>query len=242
MLRDDQDAFGHEVMDYFNGAKVVEIIERDDGTLHTTSGPASYFAPFRKWHPPERAAMRYVRGKVLDVGSGAGRIALHLQKHGHEVMCLDNSPLALEVCRLRGAKPTVGMSVYQVSRSLGPFDTILMMGGNLGLLGDAETGRRLLERFRRVTNPKARIIGVTRDPYDTNEPRHLAYHERNRRRGRRPGQIRMRVRYLNYKSPWFDYMLQSREELGTMLESTGWHLRRTIDSDVGFYVAVIERV
>jgi hypothetical protein len=76
------------------------------------------------------------------------------------------------------------MFVYQVSRSLGTFDTILMMGGNLGLLGDHEKRRRLLDRFDRITTRDARIIGVGREPYDTDAPEHLAYHELNRRRGR----------------------------------------------------------
>ena len=89
-----------------------------------------YFDPFRRWPVQTRKAMRFVRGRVLDVGSGARRHALHLQERGHDVLCIDNSPLALEVCRRRGVRETREMSVYQGSRTLGIFDTIIMMDGN----------------------------------------------------------------------------------------------------------------
>lgn len=169
-MRDEQDAFGHEVMDYLNGKPAFEAIERDDGTVLLSGGPQMYFDPFRRWPAQARRAMCFVRGRVLDVGSGAGRHALHLQARGHEVVCIDNSPLALEVCRTRGVRETIELSVYQVSRSLGIFDTIIMMGGNLALLADPERGRRLLERLDRISSPNGRIIGETRDPHHTDDP------------------------------------------------------------------------
>jgi hypothetical protein len=73
-VRDQQDAFDHEVMDHFRGHPAVEIVARDDGTLATTAGAQAYFGPLRRWAAVERRAMRYVRGRVLDVGSSAGRM------------------------------------------------------------------------------------------------------------------------------------------------------------------------
>ena len=36
--------------------------------------------------------MRFVRGKVLDLGCGAGRVGLHLQSRGHEVVGVGAHP------------------------------------------------------------------------------------------------------------------------------------------------------
>src|SRR5262245_66440757 len=84
-------------------AGVAEIVEREDGFINASvTGPAMYFAPFRRWPAHHRAAMRLVRGRVLDVGAGAGRVSLHLQERGHDVVAIDHSPGALEVCRRRG--------------------------------------------------------------------------------------------------------------------------------------------
>src|SRR5439155_25169192 len=96
------------------------------------------FSPFRRWPKAERAAMRYVRGRVLDVGCGAGRVALHLQERGHDVVGIDLSPGAVEVARRRGAKDVRELAITRVGPKLGLFDTIVMFGNNFGLMG----GRR----------------------------------------------------------------------------------------------------
>ena len=46
--------------------------------------------------------MRFVRGRVLDLGCGAGRVGLHLQSRGHDVVGIDVSPLAVEIAGQRG--------------------------------------------------------------------------------------------------------------------------------------------
>ena len=55
------------------------------------------------------------------------------------------------------------------------------------------------------------------------------------------GQLRMRIRYQTYASPWFDYLIVSRPEMEEILEGTGWYVERFIDSDGSMYVAVIEK-
>ena len=57
------------------------------------------------------------------------------------------------------------------------------------------------------------------DPYATEDPAHLAYQERNRERGRMPGQLPLRVRYRDLIGPWFDYLIVSPNEMGTILEA-----------------------
>src|SRR5690348_7784404 len=99
-----EDAYGRLVLDWHEGRPAAEIVERDDGLLQPNNGPLQYFLPLRRWPQPERRAMRLVRGRVLDAGCGPGRVGLHLQSLGHEVMGIDISPLALEVARARGLR------------------------------------------------------------------------------------------------------------------------------------------
>jgi hypothetical protein len=87
----------------------------------------------------------------------------------------------------------------------------------------------LLRRFRSLTNDGTRILAESVDPYKTDKPEHLAYHERNRRRGRMAGQLRIRVRHGRYRTPWFDYLLASPGEMAELAEIGGWQLLDVID-------------
>ena len=239
-MRNDWDAFGREILDHMNGEDVVEIVERDDGYIDTSGGAKSYFAPFRKWMDCERDAIRAARGRVLDIDCGAGRVSLHLQKKGHDVLAVDVSPLAVKVTKARGVRRTRVMPATDVSRKLGMFDTIVMYGNNFGLFENPVRAKWMLRRFHAMTSPEARLIVQSCDPYDTKADHHLAYHRRNRARGRMGGQVRIRVRYKTFATPWFDYLLVSRSEMQEILKGTGWRVSRFTDSGA-VYCAVIEK-
>ncbi len=241
MLEDWQDAYGHEIYDYYKGKRSYEIVERDDGYFDVSSGPKLYFLEYKDWNIHEKEAMKFVKGKVLDIGCGAGRHALYLQSKGYDVMGIDNSPLAIKVCKERGLKNAMVLSITQINSKLGKFDTILMMGANFGLFGNLKRAKWLLRKFRNITTENAIIIAETRDPYQTQVPEHLEYHEFNKRRKRMPGQIRIRIRYKKYVIPWFDYLFVSKNEMRMILKNTGWQIKKFIDGKEGIYIAIIEK-
>lgn len=235
------DAFGELLLAHLEGGQLTEIVERDDGFITASViGPGLYFAPFRRWPAHHRRAMRFVRGRVLDIGCGAGRVCLHVQERGGEAVGIDSSPGAIEVCRRRGARHAHVLPVERLDDSLGLFDTVVMLGNNVGLLTDAEAGPKLLHRLHAITTRRGRIVGESRDPEGTDDPVHLRYHKENRRRGRLPGQVRIRVRHRGTATPWFDYLMLAPPDLERLAEGTGWRLARTLDSD-DTYVAILEK-
>jgi len=56
-----------------------------------------------------------------------------------------------------------------------------------------------------------------------------------------PGQIRLRVRYRAFCTPWFDYLLVSKAEMEEIVAGTGWEVAEHFDSASASYVAVIRR-
>ena len=236
-----RDAYGAELLATYAGENEHEIVERDDGYIEAAHTAKTYFSEYSSWSAAEKKALRRVRGRVLDVGCGAGRHALYLQARGFDVLAADVSPGAVRVSRLRGVKKVRCLGIDELSPALGLFDTIILFGNNFGLFGSGRRAHRLLRRFTRMTSEQGRIIAQCVDPYDTKFPQHVAYHRFNRRRGRMGGQLRIRVRFREIASPWFDYLFVSREELAKLVKGTGWRVREHIPPRGAGYVAILEK-
>lgn len=240
-MKPEEDAIGQEMWAHYSGERSLEIVERDDGYIDASPGPINYFSTYEDWPSHQKKAMDLVRGRVLDVGCGAGRHSLYLQGKGFDVLGIDISPLAIKVCKLRGLKKAEVMSIEEVKFKPDSFDTIIMMGNNFGLFGSFRKAQRLLKRFHKMTSKNALIIAETRDPYNTNNPDHLEYHEFNMKRGRMGGQVRIRVRFRRYTTKWFDYLFVSKEEMKNILRGIGWKVKRFIESGDTNYIAVFEK-
>jgi 2-polyprenyl-3-methyl-5-hydroxy-6-metoxy-1,4-benzoquinol methylase len=239
-MQPDQDAFGQMMAAAQRGAREPEIVERDDGFINIGRGPSLYFASYDSWSSIEREASTFVRGRVLDIGCGAGRHALYFQEQGYQVVAIDISPLAVQVCQERGVRDVRVLAITQLSRALGSFDTITLWG-SFGLMSNFKRARWLLRRFHGMTTNQGRIIAAALNPYGTDDPVYLAYHEHNRQRRRMAGQIRLRVRFRQYATPWFDLLLVSPDELRDILAGTGWQIHRLLGDENGQYVAIIDR-
>ncbi|MDE1852488.1 MAG: class I SAM-dependent methyltransferase [Thaumarchaeota archaeon] len=237
-----RDAYGQLILAHFLGKNSYEFVEREDGFLAPSGGAKNYFSEYPEWPEHQRKGMRYATGRILDIGCGAGRVSLYLQARGLDVVGIDNSPLAIEVCRKRGLKKAKIMSIADIGEfEPSSFDTVVLYGNNFGLFGSREGARRLLKTLHRITSTRARIIAESRDPYGTDDPVHLAYHRYNQRRGRMPGQLKIRIRFRDYVGGWFSYLLVSKEEMRRILSGTGWKAEKFFDGKDSAYVAVIKK-
>jgi SAM-dependent methyltransferase len=235
----DEDAYGQAMLDHYEGREAWEIIERDDGWVGTSQGTDLYFAPYPEWADRQQAAVDRATGRILDVGCGAGRAMVPLEARGHETVGVDVSPGAVEVCRRRGLDARE-RDVADVGDLTGEFDTLLMLGNNFGLVGTRERAPEVLSELAAVAADDAVLYAESRDPTATDDEDHLAYHERNRERGRLPGALRIRVRYRRYATPWFDYLLAAPDEMRTLVADTQWTLTEVIGDETGDYVGVLE--
>jgi ubiquinone/menaquinone biosynthesis C-methylase UbiE len=231
-LKRDQDAYGHSLWDYHIGFKhrKSETIERSDYYVDPSDvAPENYFATYEKWPLIERKAIKYAKGRVLDVGCGAGRVSIYLQnKKGLDVVGLDNSPLAIKVSKSRGLRKTILLPFENINFKQNSFDTVIMFGNNFGLFGNIKRAKRLFRRLYRMTSDQAVLICENLNPYETDNPDHLSYQKGNKIKGRMAGQLRIRVRYRNYIGKWFDYLIVSPNEMRFLFKDTGWRVDRFI--------------
>lgn len=237
-LTPDQDAYGQILLATQEGRPATEIMEREDGLIYA-GDPSAYFEPIERWPAPERWAMERVRGRVLDAGCAAGRIALHLQAAGHEVVAIDQSPLAVEVARRRGVDRVLVASILAVDPALGPFDTILIVRNNLGLAGPGGEAAGFLDRLAALAAPGGRLITDSVHP-DRVDP---SFHRRGEGgpAGVAPTDLRYRVRWRHWASPWFRYLMRTPEQLAAMVAGSGWRLAEVLDDGSARYTVVLER-
>jgi len=166
-MKPEEDAFGQGLWAHYNGKESFEIVERDDGYIDAMS-PMAYFSEHKDWPPLVQKAMEFAKGRVIDVGCGAGRHSLCLQEKGLDVLGIDISPLATKVCKLRGLRKAEVMSIDKVNFKPNSFDTIIMMGNNFGLFHSFKEARELLKRFHKMTSPNALIVAESRSLGDPN--------------------------------------------------------------------------
>ena len=224
-----EDAYGQILLAVLEGRASHEIMERDDGVVYC-GDPRDYFAPFRRWPPVERRAMRFARGRALDVGCGAGRVSLHLETRGHHVVAIDESPLAVEVARRRGVRDARVLALADVDASLGLFDTVVVARNNLGLAGSGRRARTLLRRLASTTTARGRIVTDSVHPDRVDADLRVS--------GPVP---RYRVRWRGYASPWFRYLMLEPEELEPLVAGTGWRVLKVLDDGSPRYSIVFEK-
>ena len=236
------DAMGEMMRDFFrDGSSIGGVVERSDGYMLPELPVATYFTGADEWPTLEREATARARGRVLDLGCGAGRHSIHLQANGHDVLGIDSSRGAVEVARARGLHDARRLAVQDVTEHLGRFDTVLMMCNNFGLAGSSDATRALLRNLAHATTSAAQIIAHTVDPHLASQPEHRAYRRRNVELGRMPGQITSRIRYRTLTTPWTDLLYVSPGELEELIAGTGWRVVEILGHPDPNYFAILTK-
>ncbi|MBT3284971.1 class I SAM-dependent methyltransferase [Candidatus Bathyarchaeota archaeon] len=234
------DAFGEIYMAYYKGEPSNHNLERDDGLIQESADAHYYFRAYEEWQKNEQDAIKEVKGKILDIGLGAGRHTLYLQNKGHDVTGIDTSQLSLEVARLRGVKKCMLMNLHKLDFPDNSFDTVLMLGQNLGL-GNMAVMRSYLSKIYDITTSDGIIIGEARDPSGTTNPEHLAYYERNRKKGLPIGLVKVRIGFQGKVGEWFDLFLMDQELLEEIVAPTGWKVSKNYYSEQGMYITILTK-
>lgn len=222
----DMDLFGHALMDHHKGRRYKLFMERDDGMMDEQN-MAFYFRDFEKFPEAETKALKHAKGKVLDLGVGAGRAALYLQSRGCDVLGLDISDKALEVCRLRGVKRLRNMSICDLKLPKDSFDCAIALFNNFGLCGSMDGVAGMMMQLHRIIKDDGVFLAESVDPTDTKKKIHLKYHKRNMDRGNPPGLVTLRTHYRGKTDGWWDLLLLRPSEVRELCDRTGWRIWRT---------------
>lgn len=225
------DPHGAALLDCFRGDTSAMLICHQDGARDDV--PAAFWLR-ETTDPLETLALDLCRGRVLDVGAGAGLHALELQRKGHDVTAIDISPACALIMRERGVLKPEAADMYAFEG--GPFDTIICLCNGLDKVGRLADLPRFLERMRDLLAPGGQLIADSFDLRVGADAARLAEFARKQAAGRYFGEIDLQFEYKGRRGDSFSVLQVDYETLAQVAERNGWRCE-LIESAGGHYLA-----
>lgn len=152
-----KDLFGKAILDYQANNSPEDLIT-ETSISEADEMPVAYlFREYKEMPKLEQKALQLVKGKVLDVGCGAGSHALYLQEKGFDVTAIDLSENAIKACKLRGLKNCKVSNVLDLDTSE-KFDTVLLLMNGTGIFGKMNTISTYLQKLKSLLNKDGQIL------------------------------------------------------------------------------------
>ncbi|MDO5607697.1 MAG: class I SAM-dependent methyltransferase [Capnocytophaga sp.] len=231
-----KDLFGQAILDYQQGNYTEDITTETTISEEDTLPLPYLFRSFGEMPPLEQKALQLARGKVLEVGCGAGSHGLYLQNERHlEVHSLDISPKAIEACRLRGLRHA---SVGDVLQHQGKYDTILVLMNGAGMCGRLQKMPAFFAKLKSLLTPSGQILTDSSDiiyMFDQNPdgsydvPLHFDYY----------GEVEYLVKYKGQKEKPFPWMYVDYNTLQNVAHSIAMNCELIEEGDHFDYLARI---
>lgn len=229
--------FGLALWDCFRDMEKKELyFVREDGYVDAV--PVDRFFATCVVSPIERRALDLCRGRVLDIGAGAGRLSLALQVRGLEVEAIDIVPQAVAIMQERGVRNATCIDLYACE---GSFDTVLVLCHGLGLAQNLTGLKRMLEHLSRIIAPEGQILADSLDVRRTKNPRHLAYQRSLEEAGGYAGEMRFHMRYGDVAGPEFGWLHVDFQTLSDIATECGWRAACLLEEETGDYLCQLVR-
>lgn len=164
----------------------------------------------------ETKALAQCRGKVLDVGAGAGCHSLNLQNKGLQVDALEISELASRAMFMQGVASIITGNIYDYKPTT-LYDTILLMMNTIGLAGSIDNLLPLFKKLASLLAPGGQIL------FDSSDISYL--YEGNRPTDKYFGEQAYCYEYNGQKGSWFKWLYVDFETAKAHAAHAGIDLR-----------------
>lgn len=211
-----KDVLGAALTDYNNGITTHKL------WVHNEYGPKEnmpvniYFRDMEQMPELEWVALQQCKGRVLDIGAGAGSHALALQQMNQDVTALDISEKATVVMKARGVKNVLAKDFFQLeTETANRYDTLLLLMNGIGLAGTISGLKSFLQKARTLLNPHGQLIFDSSDIaylYDGKPPKSTRYY----------GEVNYQYAYRRQRSDWFNWLFIDRKTLQKVATAEGW--------------------
>jgi methylase of polypeptide subunit release factors len=152
---------GLALLDFYRGKHKEDIITYSSISGEDVLPLAHLFRNFDQMPLLEQIALSFAKGKILDIGCGAGIHAHYLQQKGFDVHAIDTSIGAIEVCKLRGIKKAECFDIYSLKKV--KYDTIYALMNGIGICGKLSKLTDFLIHLKSLLTEKGQIITDSSD-------------------------------------------------------------------------------
>jgi len=174
--------------------------------------------------PLEQLGLDLCRGRVLDLGAGAGVHALELQRRGFEVTAIDIAAECVEIMRERGVRNAHALDMFELDH--GEFDTIIALCNGLDKVGRLQDLPRFFDRARRLLAPGGQLIADSFDLWVGASEERQAQLTRKQASGRFYGELDLRFEYKGESGAAFSALHVDYPKLAEIAERAGWTCER----------------
>ena len=127
-----KDLFGKAILDFQTNNSPEDLITETTISEEDEMSVAYLFRSYDEMPNLEQKALQLAKGRILDVGCGAGSHSLTLQNDRNlDVTSIDISANAIQACALRGLKNPKVQDVMTLENE--KFDTVLLLMNGAGM-------------------------------------------------------------------------------------------------------------
>jgi len=229
-----KDLFGKAILDYQTGNAPENLITETSISEEDEMNVAYLFRDYKTMPAMEQKALQMAKGKVLDVGCGAGSHSLYLQNEcGLDVTAIDISANAIQACKLRGVEKAFTINVMDLEEK---FDTILLMMNGAGMCGKLKRISGFLYKLKSLLNEGGQILLDSSDiiyMFDEDDdggkwiPSDIDYY----------GEVIFNISYKNESEEPFDWMYIDYNTLQNAAHALGMQCELVLEGEHYDYLA-----
>jgi len=230
-----KDLFGKAILDYQAGNYTEDIVTETSISEEDVLPLPYLFRNYDEMPQIEQRALQLAKGRILDVGCGAGSHSLYLQNEKKlEVTSVDISKGAIEACKLRGLYDARAMDVMKLRGE--KFDTILLLMNGAGMCGQLKNISQFLKHLKSLLSVNGQILLDSSDiiyMYDEDEdggkwiPSDTEYY----------GELEFNISYKGEKEKPFNWLYIDYNTLQNAAHSTGLECELILEGEHYDYLA-----
>ena len=206
-----KDLHGRAILDYYQGDESASLLIHNNYDTPEEMPVEVFFRNELDFTVLENLALIESKGKVLDIGAGAGALSLTLQSRGFDVYALENSSGCIEVMKQSGVKNYIHQD-YQQHR--GSYNTVLILMNGLGLAGRLQRVPDFLKKCMSLLQSDGQLLIDSSDIgylYQKDIEKPSGYH----------GEVRYQYEYKGEKGDWFDWVYVDQQTLTSIIHQLG---------------------